>query len=100
MADRDAPRPKRKSAAPELPESPGPVEIAMAAAASGKPLPEAARAVLEKHAALIDIQCRHEREEIAYVRIQRITRWLILGAVAALLLGIAAFIRGAATGAG
>ena len=47
MADRDAPRPKRKRDAPELPESPGPVEIAMAAAASGKPLPEAARAVLE-----------------------------------------------------
>lgn len=70
----------------------------MAAAASGKPLPEAARAVLEKHAALIDIQCRHEREEIAYVRVQRITRWLILGAIATLLLGIAALVRSAATG--
>ena len=98
MAERDAPRPKRKSGAPDLPESPGPVEIAMAAAASGRPLPEAARAVLEKHAALIDIQCHHEREEIAFVRVQRITRWLILGAVAALLLGICALVRSAATG--
>ena len=98
MAERDAPRAKRKAAAPDLPESPGAVEIAMAAASSGRPLPEAARAVLEKHAALIDIQCRHEREEIAYVRVQRITRWLILGAIAAALLGLASLIRGAATG--
>lgn len=55
----------------------------------------AARAVLEKHAALIDVQCRREREEIANVRVQRITRWLILSAVAALLIGLAVLIRGA-----
>ena len=98
MAERDSPRPKRRAKAPDLPESPGPVEIAMAAAASGKPLPEAARTVLEKHASLIDIQCQHEREQVGYVRVQRITRWLILGAIAALLLGIAALVRSASVG--
>ncbi len=70
----------------------------MAAAASGRPLPDAARTVLEKHASLIDIQCAHEREQVAYVRVQRITRWLILGAIAALLLGVAALVRSAASG--
>lgn len=77
------------------PESPDPIEIAMKAVVTGADGHGAARAVLEKHAALIDVQCRREREEIANVRVQRITRWLILSAVAALLIGLAVLIRGA-----
>ena len=61
----------------------------MHALATGADQHGVARAVLEKHARLIDIQCRREREELENVRVQRITRWLILSAVAALLLGIA-----------
>jgi len=61
----------------------------MKAIAAGGDPSGAARAVLEKHGCLIDIQCRREREELANVRVQRITRWLILTAVAALLAGAA-----------
>ncbi len=61
----------------------------MKAIAAGGDPSGAARAVLEKHGCLIDIQCRREREELANVRVQRITRWLILSAVAALLGGAA-----------
>ena len=50
------PRAKRERAA----ESDNPVEIAMVAASSGRPLPDAARNVLEKHALLID--CQAERK--------------------------------------
>jgi tetratricopeptide (TPR) repeat protein len=48
---------RRKNVREVLPDTPDPIEIAMVAAASGKPLPDAARNVLEKHARLIDAQC-------------------------------------------
>ncbi|MES2753770.1 MAG: tetratricopeptide repeat protein [Pseudomonadota bacterium] len=91
-----APRMHRKRAdvpAPETaPDTPDPIEIALkavAADADGHPL---ARAVLEKHAKLLDVQCQREREEWSVLRVQRWTRWLILGAVVALLVGIAALL--------
>ena len=60
MAEMDAARPRKPRArkAPEeaRADTPDPVELAMAAASSGKPLPDAARNVLEKHARLIDCQ--------------------------------------------
>jgi tetratricopeptide (TPR) repeat protein len=86
--------PRRRVSAESPPEpandTPDPIEIAMKAIATGADRHGAAQAVLEKHACLIDIQCRREREELGNVRVQRITRWLILGAVAAVLLAIAA----------
>jgi tetratricopeptide (TPR) repeat protein len=97
MAESDTPR-ARKPRVPRapreerLPDTPDPIEIAMKAVATGADRHGAARAVLEKHAHLIDIQCRREQEELGNVRVQRITRWLILAAVAALLLGTAAML--------
>jgi hypothetical protein len=92
MADADNVKIRRaraRKSSDELPETPDPVDIAMHALATGADQHGVARAVLEKHARLIDIQCKREREELENVRVQRITRWLILSAVAALLLGIA-----------
>ena len=101
MADVDAelskPRrvrkPRRKAAQAEPGfDTPDPVEIAMKAVAAGAVPGSAAQRVLEKHAGLIDIQCKREREEYAVLRVQLLTRWLILTAVAAVLLGAAALI--------
>ncbi|HWH21956.1 MAG TPA: hypothetical protein VNT25_01510 [Allosphingosinicella sp.] len=98
-ADGELQKRKRPRARPEPPEdTPDPIEIAMKAVATGADRHGAARAVLEKHACLIDIQCRREREELANVRVQRITRWLILAAVAALLLGLSALMVSAVKG--
>jgi tetratricopeptide (TPR) repeat protein len=85
-----APRRKAKRADSELPDTHDPVEIAMVAVATGADRHGAARAVLEKHARLIDIQCQREREEWRVLRVQRLTRWLILLAVAAALAAIGA----------
>jgi tetratricopeptide (TPR) repeat protein len=64
----------------------------MAAVATGADRHGAARAVLEKHARLIDIQCQREKEELGVLKVQRLTRWLILAAVLALLIGLASAI--------
>ena len=61
--------PRRRSAREALPESPNPVDIAMAAAASGKPLPDIARRVLEEqaellHAQRIELKLRHIGEVV------------------------------------
>ncbi|MEA1015274.1 tetratricopeptide repeat protein [Sphingosinicella sp. LY1275] len=69
-----------------------PIEIALKAAATGAASGSAAQAVLERHARLLEVQCEREREELANVRVQRITRWLILSAVAAFLVAILALI--------
>ena len=69
-------------------DTPDPIEIAMKAVAVGAVPGNAAQIVLEKHAHLIDVQCRREREELGNVRVQRITRWLMLGAVAAVLIAL------------
>ena len=79
----------RQREEPLPPDTQDPIEIAMKAVAAGAESSGPARMVLEKHACLIDIQCRRESEELGNVRVQRITRWLILGAVATLLAGVA-----------
>jgi tetratricopeptide (TPR) repeat protein len=80
-----APRKRRvKDTADAVPDTPDPIEIAMVAVASGADRHGAARAVLEKHASLIDVQCEREREELAVLRLRRFTRWLILAGVVAL----------------
>ncbi len=68
------------------------IEIAMKAVAAGAVPGSAAQVVLERHADLIEIQCRREREELSNVRVQWITRWLILVAVAALIVTTLALI--------
>ena len=85
-------RPRRRKAEAAPPDTPDPIEIAMAAVATGADRHGAARAVLEKHACLIDIQCEREKEELGVLRVQRLTRWLILVAVAALIAGMAALL--------
>lgn len=98
MADADEPLVRRRrSRKPkdELPETPDAVDIAMHALATGGGNGAIARAVLEKHARLIDIQCKREREELENVRVQRIMRWLMLLAIAGLIAAIVAGIYAA-----
>ena len=85
-------RARRADSEPIQSDTPDPIEIAMKAVAAGAVPGSAAQVVLERHAGLIEIQCKREREELANVRVQRITRWLILSAVAALLAAVVALI--------
>ena len=74
-------RARRADAPGKLPSTSDPIEIAMIAAAAGKPLPDAARNVLEKHAKLIDAQC----SELKLRRVGegvRAALWAILAIVA------------------
>jgi tetratricopeptide (TPR) repeat protein len=98
VADADEPLVRRRrprKPKDELPETPDAVDIAMHALATGGGNGSIARAVLEKHARLIDIQCRREREELENVRVQRIMRWLMLLAIAGLIAAIVAGIYAA-----
>lgn len=85
-------RPRRRAASrlDAMPDTPDAIEIAMKAVATGADQHASARAVLEKHAVLLDVQSRREQEEWALLRLQRLTRWLFIGAATALLLGVAA----------
>jgi hypothetical protein len=93
MADSEvSAKPKRRRAprpAEDQPDTPDPIEIAMTAVATGADRHGAGRAVLEKHARLIDIQCEREKEELGVLRLQRLTRWLILAAVILMIAGLA-----------
>jgi tetratricopeptide (TPR) repeat protein len=93
VADADKPlvrRSRARKVKDELPETPDAVDIAMHAIAIGADQSGIARAVLEKHARLIDIQCKREREELENVRVQRIMRWLILVAIAGAIAAVGA----------
>src|SRR5215207_5619191 len=85
---------RRKTVRGTVPDTPDPVDIAMAAAASGKPLPEAARSVLEKHARLIDCQARLTNAQCAELRLRKIGEgvraalWAILAILAFALLAL------------
>lgn len=85
-------RPRRRAVSrlDAMPDTPDAVEIAMKAIASGADQHASARAVLEKHAVLLDVQSRREQEEWALLRLQRLTRWLFIGAATAIFLGVAA----------
>ncbi|WP_114226752.1 MULTISPECIES: hypothetical protein [Sphingomonas] len=76
------PRRQRKQRAEPLPESPNPLDIAMAAAAAGRPLPEVARKLLERQADLIHAQCTELRVREVGERV-RAALWAVL-AIAAL----------------
>lgn len=75
-------------------ESDNPVEIAMAAMSSGKPLPDAARNVLEKHALLIDCQADLAKAQTMEIRLRhvgervRAAMWTALALLALLLAGM------------
>jgi hypothetical protein len=56
------PAKRRRKPRPEsIPDTPDPIEIAMVAAASGRPLPDIARHVLQEQANLIRAQCSELR---------------------------------------
>lgn len=89
-------KPRRRIVRETVLETPDPIEIAMTAAASGKPLPDVARRVLEEQASLIHAQCAELRLRQVGERV-RAALWAIL-AVAALgivLLMIAVVVRAA-----
>ena len=83
-------RPPRERSA----ESDNPVEIAMAAAASHKPLPDAARNVLEKHAGLIDCQAELAKAQTVEIRLRhvgervRAAMWAALAVLAFLIVAL------------
>lgn len=54
-------KPRRRIVRESVLDTPDPIDIAMAAAASGKPLPDVARRVLEEQAHLIHAQCAELR---------------------------------------
>lgn len=91
MTDETIRRPRRRAASrhQEMPDTPDAVEMAMKAIATGADQHASARAVLEKHAVLLDVQSRREQEEWALLRLQRLTRWIFIGAAASVLLGVA-----------
>jgi tetratricopeptide (TPR) repeat protein len=78
---REKAAPRRRNSREAIPESPNPIDIAMAAAASGKPLPETARRVLEEQAELL----RAQRTELKLRHVGEVVRaalWAILAIVA------------------
>jgi hypothetical protein len=83
------PRRRTASRAADMPDTHDAIEIAMKAVATGADQHASARAVLEKHAALLDVQSRREQEEWALLRLQRLTRWIFIGAALIVLLGLA-----------
>lgn len=74
MDTKVAPRAKarRSGVREKFPSTPDPIEIAMAAAASGKPLPDVARNVLEKHALLIDRQADLAQAQCSELKLRRV----------------------------
>jgi Flp pilus assembly protein TadD len=93
-------KPPRQPAHERLPDTPDPIQIAMAAAASGKPLPDVARRVLEEQAGLIhaqraELRLRHVGEFV------RAALWAILAmlALAIVVMLVTVFVRAARTDA-
>ena len=86
---------KRRRRLPrERADSDNPVEIAMAAASSGKPLPDAARNVLEKHAVLFDCQAELAKAQTVEIRLRhvgervRAAMWAALAVLAFLIVAL------------
>jgi tetratricopeptide (TPR) repeat protein len=88
-------RPRRANVREKF-STPDPIEIAMVAAASGKPLPDAARNVLEKHAKLIDRQSDLAQAQCAELKLRRVGEgvraalWAILAISALAIVGLIA----------
>jgi tetratricopeptide (TPR) repeat protein len=93
----NAPRKARRRAAPvgALPDTPDPIEIAMIAAASGKPLPGPALNVLEKHARLIDCQAELAKAQCSELKLRKVgegVRAVLWGTLAIAAFGVIALI--------
>jgi tetratricopeptide (TPR) repeat protein len=94
MADADGVRIRGKRArkAPnDLPDTPDAVDIAMAAAVSGKPLPDVARRLLEEQSALIHAQCAELHLRGIGERV-RAALWAILAIAALAIVGLIALL--------
>lgn len=94
MAEADGVRIRRKRArkAPnDLPDTPDAVDIAMAAAVSGKPLPDVARRLLEEQSELIHAQCAELRLRGIGERV-RAALWAILAITALAIVGLIALL--------
>jgi len=73
---------RRKPAAERMPETPNAVDIAMHAVASGKPLPDVARRLLEEQSELVHAQCSEIRTRQVGERV-RAALWAVLAIAAA-----------------
>ena len=73
---------RRKPAAERMPETPNAVDIAMHAVASGKPLPDVARRLLEEQSELVHAQCSEIRTRQVGERV-RAALWTVLAIAAA-----------------
>ncbi len=73
-----------------LPDTPDAIEIAMATVATGQPLPDIARTVLEKHARLLDKQAQELDLKHVAERVQA-GLWLLLAAGVLGLIGLASW---------
>lgn len=94
MADADEVRIRRKRAPKprnELPETPDAIDIAMHAAVSGKPLPDAARRLLHEQAELIHAQCAELHLRAMGQRV-RAALWAILAIAAVAILALIALL--------
>lgn len=86
---------RRKAVQGVLPDTPDPIEIAMIAAASGKPLPDAALNVLEKHARLIDCQAELAKAQCSELKLRKVgegVRAVLWGTLAIAAFGVIALI--------
>ena len=73
---------RRKPRAERMPETPNAVDIAMHAVASGKPLPDVARRLLEEQSELVHAQCSEIRTRQVGERV-RAALWAVLAIAAA-----------------
>src|SRR3954452_6373989 len=94
MADADEVRIRRGAPAKPVndrPETPDAVDIAMAAAVSGRPLPDVARRLLEEQSALIRAQCAELHLRGIGERV-RAALWAILAIAALAIVGLLALL--------
>ena len=82
-------RARRKPRAERMPETPNAVDIAMHAVASGKPLPDVARRLLEEQSELVHAQCSEIRTRQVGERV-RAALWAVLAIAAAAIVALIA----------
>src|SRR3954468_13932031 len=83
----ERPKPNRKAAHEKLPDTPNPLDIAMVAAVSGRPLPDIARRLLEEEARLIRAQCTELRLREMGERV-RAALWAVLAIAVLMVVGL------------
>lgn len=83
-------RPRSRTRAAPMPDTPDPIEIAMAEVNAGRPGPGAAQLLLEKQARLIDADLRHRVLQMRAERLTIVLRGLLGLAAAVLAIGLGA----------